>query len=603
MELQERDGPLPKKQQSGIIELATIVATEHIDDEDRPGLRESDDDQVGASEPSEGVDLQPKLPLITLALSSMIAAGIQFGWALQLSLLTPYIQTLGIEHAFASFIWLCGPITGLLAQPCIGIWSDQCKSKWGRRRPFILTGALMVACSVIIIGFSADIGYVLGDSHESCESYKGLRPRAAAVFILGFWLLDLANNTVQGPARALLADLAGSGQREAANSIFVLWMAFGNILGFSAGASGQWSKWFPFLTSKACCEACGNLKGAFLLAVVFLLLCTIVTVVFSKETPLALIKNVAEEKKHGEDAASLLLQPDDSRLVMVNGELQQVSNRTYDIGAHAERSFAMSHKDENNVGSRVGPGTVMMNLLMGVRRLPTSMKTVLLVMSLCWLSWFPFFLFDTDWMGREVYRGDPKGDALEVRNYDEGVRAGAFGLLLNSVVLAMSSLVITPLCQYFGSKHVWALSNYVMFICMVCTTVITAVAVKLRYEEGEAVHIYTGWVKIAATALFTVLGFPLAITYSVPYSLTADLTADSGGGQGLAMGILNLAVVIPQMVVALGAGPWDELFGGGNMPAFALAGVFALVAGVIATKRLPRLSRHGYQRAVTHGFG
>lgn len=92
MELQERDGPLPKKQQSGIIELATIVATEHVDDEDRPGLRESDDDQVGASEPSEGVDLQPKLPLITLALSSMIAAGIQFGWALQLSLLTPYIQ-------------------------------------------------------------------------------------------------------------------------------------------------------------------------------------------------------------------------------------------------------------------------------------------------------------------------------------------------------------------------------------------------------------------------------------------------------------------------------------------------------------------------------
>lgn len=50
-----------------------------------------------------------------------------------------------------------------------------------------------------------------------------------------------------------------------------------------------------------------------------------------------------------------------------------------------------------------------------------------------------------------------------------------------------------------------------MFICMVCTTVITAVAVKLRYEEGEAVHIYTGWVKIAATALFTVLGFPLAV--------------------------------------------------------------------------------------------
>ena len=28
------------------------------------------------------------------------------------------------------------------------------------------------------------------------------------------------------------------------------------------------SRWFPFLTTRACCEACGNLKAAFLVAVV-----------------------------------------------------------------------------------------------------------------------------------------------------------------------------------------------------------------------------------------------------------------------------------------------------------------------------------------------
>lgn len=36
-------------------------------------------------------------------------------------------------------------------------------------------------------------------------------------------------------------------------------------------------------------------------------------------------------------------------------------------------------------------------------------------------------------MGREVYHGDPKGTAVEIIAYDEGVREGAFGLLLNSV--------------------------------------------------------------------------------------------------------------------------------------------------------------------------
>ncbi|MCD9646684.1 sugar transporter [Datura stramonium] len=121
-------------------------------------------------------DSQPHRPpirnsLLTLILSCTVAAGVQFGWALQLSLLTPYIQTLGIEHAFSSFIWLCGPITGLVVQPCVGIWSDKCHSKYGRRRPFIFVGAVMISIAVIIIGFSADIGYLLGDTKEHCRFF------------------------------------------------------------------------------------------------------------------------------------------------------------------------------------------------------------------------------------------------------------------------------------------------------------------------------------------------------------------------------------------------------------------------------------------------
>lgn len=55
------------------------------------------------------------------------------------------------------------------------------------------------------------------------------------------------------------------------------------------------------------------------------------------------------------------------------------------------------------------------------------------------------------------------------------------------------------------------------------------------------------------------------------------------------------------MIVALGAGPWDALFGGGNVPAFLLASVSALVAGVVASRKLPRLSNN--VPAAFHGFG
>jgi len=70
----------------------------------------------------------------------------------------------------------------------------------------------------------------------------------------------------------------------------------------------------------------------------------------------------------------------------------------------------------------------------------------------------------------------------------------------------------------------------------------------------------------------------------------------------LATGVLNLAIVVPQIVVSLGAGPWDALYGGGNTPAFALASIFSLAAGVLAVLKLPKLS-NSYQSAGFHGFG
>jgi hypothetical protein len=51
----------------------------------------------------------------------------------------------------------------------------------------------------------------------------------------------------------------------------------------------------------------------------------------------------------------------------------------------------------------------------------------------CQLAWFPFLLFDTDWMGREVYQGSPQGNKALANLYQLGVREGALGLLLQSV--------------------------------------------------------------------------------------------------------------------------------------------------------------------------
>uniref|UniRef100_A0A2P2LY52 Sucrose transport protein SUC4-like n=1 Tax=Rhizophora mucronata TaxID=61149 RepID=A0A2P2LY52_RHIMU len=149
-----------------------------------------------------------RVPLRQLLRVTSIAGGIQFGWALQLSLLTPYVQELGIPHAWASIIWLCGPLSGLIVQPVVGHMSDRCTSRFGRRRPFIATGVILIIISVLIIGHSADIGWLFGDRGK-------VKPRAIAAFVFGFWILDVANNMTQGPCRALLADLTGN------NGVFI----------------------------------------------------------------------------------------------------------------------------------------------------------------------------------------------------------------------------------------------------------------------------------------------------------------------------------------------------------------------------------------------
>ncbi|MQL05354.1 hypothetical protein EI015_25015 [Escherichia coli] len=188
-------------------------------------------------------------PLRKMIAVASIAAGVQFGWALQLSLLTPYVQLLGVPHTWSSFIWLCGPISGLIVQPIAGYYSDRCKSRFGRRRPFILAGSVAVAIAVFLIGYAADLGHSFGDD----LSLK-TRPRAVAIFVIGFWILDVANNMLQGPCRAFLGDLAAGDQKKirTANSIFSFFMAVGNILGYAAGSISGLHKMFPFTETKAC---------------------------------------------------------------------------------------------------------------------------------------------------------------------------------------------------------------------------------------------------------------------------------------------------------------------------------------------------------------
>lgn len=85
-------------------------------------------------------------------------------------------------------------VSGLLVQPFVGHMSDRRATSLGRRRPFSIGGALSIALFVIFIVYFADIGRIL------CNSYGGeTRYGAIAVYLVGFWLFGVGNNTTHDP--------------------------------------------------------------------------------------------------------------------------------------------------------------------------------------------------------------------------------------------------------------------------------------------------------------------------------------------------------------------------------------------------------------------
>ncbi|CAL0316705.1 unnamed protein product [Lupinus luteus] len=493
----------------------------------------------------EGQVPQPA-SLIKMVAVASIAAGIQFGWALQLSLLTPYVQLLGVPHAWSSVIWLCGPISGLLVQPTVGYYSDRCKSRFGRRRPFILAGAIGVAIAIIFIGFAADFGYGLGD-----DLTKKTRPRAVGFFVTGFWILDMANNMLQGPCRAFLGDLSAGDQSKirTANSIFSFFMAIGSILGYAAGSYSRLYRVFPFTETKACNVYCANLKSCFFIAITLLLVLVIIACVYVKEIPL-------------------------TSLTVVNDNVDE-------------------------------PNTSCLRLMFGAfKEMKRPMWMLMIVTFMNWIAWFPWLLYDTDWMGREVYGGDA-GDKL----FDMGVHDGSLGLMLNSIVLGVMSLAIEPLSRVLGGvKRLWGLVNMLLAVCLAMTVLISKEA-----KAHRAFAMATGGkkdspppasVRGGALAVFSILGIPLAITFSVPFALASIFSSTTGAGQGLSLGTLNLAIVIPQMIVSTISGPLDGAFskgGKGNLPAFVMGAIAAAASGVMAIVLLPTPPPQGFAKTAIVG--
>ena len=84
---------------------------------------------------------------------------------------TPYLLELGLTKSRISLVWIAGPLSGLIMQPIVGVISDRSTSRWGRRRPYMVGGTVLVALFLLLLGWTKEVVKFFITDAEAVKSY------------------------------------------------------------------------------------------------------------------------------------------------------------------------------------------------------------------------------------------------------------------------------------------------------------------------------------------------------------------------------------------------------------------------------------------------
>jgi MFS family permease len=102
-----------------------------------------------------------------------------------------------LPNTALGFLGFIGLLVAMAVQPIVGVFSDRAKTKLGRRLPFIIGGAVLIAASLFLLVAAPTLW----------------------VLLLGVILIQFSSNILQGPWQALIPDLVPESQRGMASSL------------------------------------------------------------------------------------------------------------------------------------------------------------------------------------------------------------------------------------------------------------------------------------------------------------------------------------------------------------------------------------------------
>lgn len=130
-----------------------------------------------------------------LILLTISIGGLQIAWSVELSNGSPFLLSLGLSKSLMALVWIAGPLSGTLVQPYVGMLSDNCRVRWGKRKPFMLGGAAATICSLLCLAWTREFVGGFLSLFGADPTSNGVKYTIIVVAVLWVYILDFAINT------------------------------------------------------------------------------------------------------------------------------------------------------------------------------------------------------------------------------------------------------------------------------------------------------------------------------------------------------------------------------------------------------------------------
>ena len=472
---------------------------------------------------------------------------IQFGFALQNANVSRIFETLGARVEDIPILWIAAPVTGLIVQPIIGHLSDKTWSKYGRRRPYFMIGAIFTTMALFFMPNSPSLWIAAGM----------------------LWIMDASINISMEPFRAFVGDNLPTEQRTMGFAMQSFFIGTGAVI--ASALPYILTNWFGVPNTAEEGIIPQSVKLSFYIGGVVLFASVFYTVFTSKEySPEELA--AFEEAKERDTGVKMMTKPPvtSSRFLKTgalwalvgllvtlitlfsgmgeqNGQLYIVGALLLVFGVILILSGLITGKNSRQNG--------LVGIMNDLLHMPKTMGQLAIVQFFSWLAFYALWIYTTPAVTQHIYGTTDSTSHL----YNQGANWVGVLFAVYNAVSALSAFLLPLIARQIGRKGTHSIALVV----------------------GGISFISLYFVKDPMMLLVPMIGvgFAWGSILSMPYAiLTGSLPAAK---MGTYMGIFNFFIVIPQILAASILGYiTSTLFHGQVILTMVLAGFSLILGGV-----------------------